>query len=177
MLFGLVPVVIYAAMTKAIKLRHVKHIHHFVVMSLLATAIYLYAFAAGTSLLESGIAGALSGAIPLFSFVAAVVFLKDESINPVRVFGVVLGFAGVVLVARPWDTSTSIDLVGVGYMMAGSLSVGVSFVYAKKFLVPLKIAPAALTTYQMALGLGFWLWSRAPRGWLRWGRIPVRCGR
>lgn len=171
-LFGLVPVVIYAAMTKAIKLRHVKHIHHFVVMSLLATAIYLYAFAAGTSLLESGIAGALSGAIPLFSFVAAAVFLKDESINPVRVFGVVLGFAGVVLVARPWETGTSIDLVGVGYMMAGSLSVGVSFVYAKKFLVPLKIAPAALTTYQMALGLGFLALVTSTEGMAALGQDP-----
>ena len=74
-LLGLLPVVVYAAVTRSIKVRHLKHVHLFLVMSLLATAIYLYAFAAGTSLLESGIAGALSVAIPLFSFIAAAMFL------------------------------------------------------------------------------------------------------
>jgi drug/metabolite transporter (DMT)-like permease len=42
---------------------------------------------------------------------------------------------------------------GVFYMVAGSLSVGTSFVYAKKFIIPLKIPASALTTYQLGLGL------------------------
>ena len=39
------------------------------------------------------------------------------------------------------------------YMVAGSLSIGASFVYAKKFIIPLKIPAAALTTYQLGSGL------------------------
>jgi drug/metabolite transporter (DMT)-like permease len=38
-------------------------------------------------------------------------------------------------------------------MVAGSLSVGASFIYAKRFIIPLKIPAAALTTYQLGLGL------------------------
>ncbi len=38
-------------------------------------------------------------------------------------------------------------------MLLGSASIGLSFVYAKRFLSGLGIPAAALTTYQMALGL------------------------
>ena len=38
-------------------------------------------------------------------------------------------------------------------MIAGSLSVGFSFVYARKFVSPLGLSPLALTTYQMGFAL------------------------
>lgn len=38
-------------------------------------------------------------------------------------------------------------------MIAGSLSVGISFVYAKKFVSPLKLPAAALTTYQIGIAM------------------------
>ena len=44
-------------------------------------------------------------------------------------------------------------MTGVSYMLLGSVSVGLSFVYAKKFLTHLAIPPAALTTYQIGLAL------------------------
>ncbi len=152
-LFGFVPVVLYAATRRSFAWRHVRYVHHFVVMSLLATSVYYYAFAAGTSLLPSGIAGALSGAIPLFAFLSAAIFLRSEQVTPRRLLGVVIGFAGVLLIARPWAATDAVDVTGVLYMLLGSASVGLSFVYAKKFLTGLDIAPAALTTYQIGLAL------------------------
>ncbi|MEF9442896.1 DMT family transporter [Burkholderia sp. 1B3(2022)] len=65
-LFGFIPLLTVALFTKALKWRHLRHAHHFVVMSLLATVIYYYVFAKGAGLLFSSIAGMLSGAIPLF---------------------------------------------------------------------------------------------------------------
>lgn len=152
-LFGFLPVVAYALIRRELRVAHLRHVHHFVVMSLLATSLYYFAFAAGTSRLPSGIAGALSGAIPLFSFVAAAILLRSERLTPVRVLGVVTGFGGVVLIARPWDTSGPVDLLGVLYMVLGSACVGLSFVYAKRSLVGLRIPSSALTTYQMGLAL------------------------
>src|SRR4030095_757811 len=67
--------------------------------------------------------------------------------------GVILGFFGVLLIARPWSASGEIDIAGVAYMIAGSLSVGLSFVYARKFISPLKLPAAALTTYQIGLAM------------------------
>lgn len=152
-LFGFLPVLAYALSRRALRLSHLRHTHHFVAMSLLATSLYYFAFAAGTSLLDSGIAGALSGAIPLFAFVSAAVFLRSERVTALRLVGVLIGFGGVLMIARPWDTDRPVALSGVLFMLLGSASVGLSFVYARKYLVGLAIPPAALTTYQMGLAL------------------------
>lgn len=153
-LCGFVPIAVMAWMQKAVRREHLKYTGHFLVMALLATVIYYWAFASGTSLLLSGVSGVLSGAIPLFSFIVAAIFLRQEKITLVRLCGLMLGFAGVILIAKPWQVSgDSISLAGVGYMIMGSLSVGISFVYAKKFLADKQIAPLALTTYQIGLAL------------------------
>lgn len=75
--FGFLPIFFLALVKRALRWGHIRYVHHFVVMSLLATAIYYFAFAKGTSLLPSSIAGLLSGAIPLFTFISAWLFLSD----------------------------------------------------------------------------------------------------
>jgi drug/metabolite transporter (DMT)-like permease len=151
--FGLLPVLAYGLVRRVYRRAHLRRAHHFFVMSILATSLYVYAFAAGTQRLPSAIAGVLSGAIPLFSFVAAALFLRTERITFLRLAGVLIGFSGVVLVARPWEASDVIDPVGVVLMLVGSASVGLSFVYARKFLSGVDIPPVALTTYQMGFAL------------------------
>ncbi len=152
-LFGFLPVCAYAVLRGALDRHHLRHAHHFLVMSLLATSVYYFAFAAGTSLLPSGIAGALSGAIPLFAFLSAALLLRSEQVTGRRLLGILVGFGGVLLIARPWATTDPVDTTGVVYMLLGSASVGLSFVYAKRFLSDLDIPPVALTTYQIGLAL------------------------
>jgi drug/metabolite transporter (DMT)-like permease len=152
--FGFIPILIYALATRALSWRHVRYMHHFLVMALLATAIYYYLYAQGTTLLLSSVAGLLSGVIPLFTFGCAYLFLREERLNARMTMGVLLGFVGVLLIARPWATGdAAISVQGVMYMMLGSLSIGCSFVYAKRFLTGLNISAVALCTYQIGLAL------------------------
>lgn len=151
-LFGFIPLLAYALLTGALRWRDLRQAHHFLVMSLLATALYYYAYAKGTSLLLTSVAGMLSGAIPLFTFVACYLFLRDEPLNARMTAGVATGFIGVLLIAKPWQAA-GIDLTGVLYMALGSLSVGGSFVYAKRFLTRLELSPLALCTYQIGFAL------------------------
>ncbi|HEX6649402.1 MAG TPA: DMT family transporter [Pyrinomonadaceae bacterium] len=153
--FGFVPIFLFALAKRALRLEHIRYAHHFVVMALLATAIYYFAFAKGTMLLPSSIAGLLSGAIPLFTFICAWLFMREERINFTKAAGVALGFLGVLLIARPWSSVGAIDIRGVAYMIAGSISVGCSFVYARKFITPLKLPAVALATYQIGLAMIF----------------------
>ncbi len=147
---GFIPVLLYAAAKHQLKTAHLKHAKHFVVMACLAAAVYYYGFARGTSLLPSGIAGAVSGAIPLFSVIAAALFLRDERLTRIKVLGLIIGFIGVLMIARPFDTGFGgASAEGVLFMTLGSFSLGVSFVYAKKYVMPLKLPTAALTTYQL----------------------------
>lgn len=153
-LFGFIPVFIYALYSKALNLEDLKHYKHFIVMSLLAAVIYFFGFVKGSYLLLSGIAGALSGAIPLFSFLVAAIFLKDEKISKFAFWGVILGFIGVLLISGIFSTNLqNTNFEGVLYLIIASFSVGTSFIYAKKFVVPLNIKPVALTTYQLGFAL------------------------
>ncbi|MGY2286506.1 DMT family transporter [Pseudomonas gingeri] len=155
--FGFLPVLFFALAKDVLRWSHMRHARHFVVMSLLATALYYYAFAKGAALLPSSVAGVLSGAIPLFTFICTALFLNGERINRTRITGVILGFIGVLLIARPWSATGDISLTGVAYMIGGSLSVGASFVYARRFISPLGLPAAALTTYQIGLAMLFLL--------------------
>lgn len=153
-LFGFMPLLAVALFTNALKWRHLRHAHHFIVMSLLATVIYYYAFAKGAGLLLSSVAGMLSGAIPLFSFLCAWALLRQERPNVRMIGGIFCGFAGVLLIARPWNAhAAGVDLLGVCYMVVGSMSVGCSFVYARRFLSDLDLSPLALSTWQIGFAL------------------------
>ncbi len=152
--FGFLPILIVGLVTRSLHWSHLRHLHHFVVMALLATVIYYVAFAQGTALLLSSLAGMLSGAIPLFTFVAAWLFLRSEPLNPRSIGGTLLGFFGILLIASPWGMSVNeVSPAGVGYMVLGSASVGLSFVYARRFVSPLGLPPLALATYQTGLAL------------------------
>lgn len=153
-LFGFLPLLVFALATRSLRWSDLRHSQHFIVMAILATSIYYFAFAHGTALLPSSLAGMLSGAIPLFTFVTAFIFLREEPINTRSVCGIIVGFIGILLIAKPWNTSVGmVNLEGTLSMIAGSLSVGVSFVYARKFLRPLALKPIALATYQIGFAL------------------------
>ena len=153
-LFGFLPILLLALWRGALRKGDLRHWRHFVVMSVLATAFYYYAFAKGTALLPSSVAGMLSGAIPLFAFVMTALFLKQEPLTGRKMVGVGLGFLGVLLIAHPWSAGANrLDLGGVAWMILGSLSLGCSFVYARRFISPLGISPLALSTFQIGFAL------------------------
>jgi drug/metabolite transporter (DMT)-like permease len=167
--FGFLPILIFAVASRALRWSHVRHAHHFLVMALLATDVYYFAFAKGTAMLLSSVAGMLSGAIPLFTFACAFLFLREEPLTRRVATGVALGFMGVLIIARPWNTGVGgISLEGVLYTMAGSLSLGCSFVYAKRFVARLGIPAVALATYQIGLALVLMV---AVTDWQGLGRI------
>lgn len=147
---ALFPILIYAFATKSIKKAHLRYTHHFLLMSLLATVIYYFCFVKGASLLYSGVAGALSGSAPLFTFILSLLFLKEEKSSLNKLIGLGLGALGIILLAKPFDAAvTSTTWSGIAYMLAGSLSFGASFIYTKKYISPLKIAGEALVSYQL----------------------------
>lgn len=153
--FGVVPILVFALVTRSLAWRHLLYVHHFAVQALLATGFYYYAYAAGTYRLDSSIAGALSGSIPLFASIAAVLVFRTERFTARKALGVGAGAVGVLALARPW-AANDIDVAGLVWMLLGSASLGASFGYARRFISPLQIPAAAAATYQMllaALGL------------------------
>lgn len=150
-LFGFLPLALIALSRGAISRGQLRHLPHFAVMSVLATTFYYYGFVAGTALLPTSIAGLLSGAIPIFTFLCAALFLREERPTRQMIVGVSIGFLGIALTARPWEATSAVPMAGVLWMLGGTLSVGVSFVYARRFLSPLALSPLTLATWQTGL--------------------------
>lgn len=150
LVFGTVPILVLALATRALRPRHLRHAHHFAVQAVLASGFYYYAYAAGTYRLDSGVAGVLSGSIPIFASIGALLVFRTERFTARKVLGVLVGAAGVVVLARPWEAG-GIDPAGVLWMLAGSASLGLSFGYARRFITPLGVPAAAAATYQMVL--------------------------
>ena len=152
--FGFIPIAIYAAISKSLSLSHLRHIGHLLVLSLIGTIAYYYGFAKGASLLYSGVVGALSGLTPIFAYLLALLLIAEEKTSPRKISGIGLGFLGVLLIARPFGADIShVNLKGAGYTLVGSFSIGASFVYVKKYVLPLNIPASALITYQLGLGI------------------------
>lgn len=152
-LFGFLPLALIAWRTKVITRKQLKYLPHFIAMSALATSFYYYGFVAGTALLPTSIAGLLSGSIPIFTFLGAALFLPEERPTKQMAIGVILGFAGIVLSAQPWQGDARVSVVGVLWMLTGSLSIGASFVYARRFLSHLKLPSLALATWQIGIAV------------------------
>ena len=152
--FGFLPLAFAAWHQRVIHRSQLRHLPHFFVMAAVATAFYYVAIVKGTALLPSGIAGVLGGSIAIFTAIFSLLFLRTERVNGLMVAGVVLGFAGIVLIARPWEGADNpIDLAGVFWMLAGAIILGLSYVYVRRFLSPFNLPPLALVTWQMGLAL------------------------
>lgn len=148
---GFLPLAVMAWRAGVLNRGQLRHLPHFAVMSVLATSFYYYGFVAGTALLPSSVAGLLGGAIPIVTFLTSLVALRSERPNALTATGVALGFAGILLTARPWESGGTVSPLGVAWVMAGTISVGVSFVYARRFLAPLNLSALALATWQTGL--------------------------
>jgi drug/metabolite transporter (DMT)-like permease len=152
--FGFLPLAFVAWRKGVMNRGQLRHLPHFLVMAIFATALYYFAIAEGTALLPSGIAGVLGGSIALFTTIATLLFLRTEKPNALMIIGVLVGFAGIVLIARPWEVAgRTINITGVFWMLAATTILGLSYVYVRRFLSPFNLPPLALATWQTGLAL------------------------
>lgn len=156
--FGFLPLAVAAWRKRVIERSQLRLLPHFLVMAAVGTAFYYYAIVRGTALLPSGIAGVLGGSISLFAALFTLLFLRAEKLNGMMTQGVVLGFAGITLIARPWEgvvegAGNPVDPMGVLWMLAGAVILGASYVYVRRYLAPEKLPPLALVTWQIGLAL------------------------
>jgi drug/metabolite transporter (DMT)-like permease len=149
---GALPIVAWALARRELRLTHLRHAHHFVAMALFANVLPFYFLVRGTQLLTSGIAGVISGAIPLFTALLALFFVPDERLGRWKLLGLALGFCGVAAVAEAWTKLGALhgSLAGERFILCGALAYAVAFVYAKRFVSPLRLPSTALAAWQTA---------------------------
>lgn len=150
-LFGSLPILGFAILKKSIRWSDFKRAHHFFAMALIANVATYYFFVKGTQLLTSGIAGVISGTIPLMTALLAVLTLPTEKLTRQKTSGLVLGLIGVTLVSHfesPFSSTLGNELIGAGFILLGSFCIALGMVYVNKFITPLKMSALHLAAYQ-----------------------------
>lgn len=145
---------------------------HLAAMGVVSNIVPFFLFAYAEQRVASGLAGVLNGTTPLFTLVFAMLGarygLSDERLTAQRVVGLLIGFAGTVLVVAPWQPGAlGGSLIGQLACLAAAACYGVNFVYSRRFLVNSGAHPAALSAVQLGfatliLGVAAPLVARGP---------------
>lgn len=126
-------------------------IGHLTLLGVIANLVPFYLFAWGEQSVTSGMAGVLNGTTPLFTLMIALAALPEEHLSAARVAGLVLGFAGVVLVVAPWQGTGTNALAGQLACLTAAACYGVALVYTRRFVTNRGYPPLALSAVQLSL--------------------------
>lgn len=163
-----------------------KHWRHTFVVGLLNSGIPFACIAFALLSISTGLSSILNATVPMFGALIAWAWLKDKP-TAWRVAGLVIGFAGVALLA--WDQATfksGASGIAPGWAVLASLTAclcyGISASYTKRHLSGLPpLVTAAGSQLGATLGLALpalWLWpARMPgaSAWLALLAVGVVC--
>ncbi|MEU9556498.1 DMT family transporter [Streptomyces fumanus] len=103
------------------------------VAALFCNALPFILFSVGQQRIDSGLAGVLNATTPLWSLLIGVVVGSERRVHPSRLGGLLLGFAGVVVLFAPWR-ATAAGGWGALAIVAAALSYAVGFAFMSRFL-------------------------------------------
>jgi drug/metabolite transporter (DMT)-like permease len=120
-----------------------------VVAALFCNAVPFALFAIGEQSVDSGVAGVLNATTPLWSLLIGVLLGTDRGLRPLRLTGLLLGFAGTVLIFAPWHRSGLLTW-GALALLAAAASYAVAFAYMARKLTSGQ-APLAYSAAQLLM--------------------------
>lgn len=126
---------------------------HLVVAAFFCNALPFAMFSIGQQTIDSGVAGVLNATTPLWSVLIGVVIGSERGLRPVRLGGLLLGFAGVVLIFAPWRTTGPVGW-GALAIVAAAASYAVGFAYLGRNLVGKGIPTISLSAAQLIAATG-----------------------
>jgi len=125
---------------------------HLSVVALLLCVIPFLLYSWAGQFIDSGLASIYNATTPLMTMLVALVALREERLSTPRLIGLLLGFAGVVVVLGPWHGFTGENAVAAQAACLGAtLSYGIAFVYLRRFVTPLGLPAVPVATMQVGI--------------------------
>lgn len=145
---------------------------HLMVGGIFMAALPFTLFALGEERVTSALAGIGNATTPLATVLFALLILPSEAVTRRKVIGVVIGFAGVLVIAQPWEVSGRPDLLGFGMTLVAGMSYGLGWTYNRRHLAASDLGgltqPAAqllAAAAEMVVVLGIWSLVRGAAPW------------
>lgn len=125
---------------------------HLVVVALLLNVIPFLLFSWAELRISSGLASIYNATTPLMTMAVAALALSTERLTRDRGMGLVLGFAGVVLVLGPWSITVGGDLLAQLACLGATACYGVAFAYLRRFVADHGASAVAVAFVQVTIG-------------------------
>ncbi|MFJ3640833.1 DMT family transporter [Streptomyces sp. NPDC090108] len=126
---------------------------HIVVAALFCNALPFALFSLGQQTVDSGLAGVLNATTPLWSVTLGVALGSERGLRPARLGGLLLGFAGVIVILAPWNTTSAIGW-GALAILGAAASYAVAFTYMGRTLVRRGTPTISLSAAQLLAASG-----------------------
>ncbi|MCT9009733.1 DMT family transporter [Streptomyces sp. NPDC054766] len=126
---------------------------HLVVAAFFCNALPFALFSLGQQTVDSGLAGVLNSTTPIWSIVLGLALGSERGLRPVRLTGLLLGFAGTIVIFAPWRTNGSIGW-GALAILGAAASYAVAFTYMGRTLVRKGTPTISLSAAQLVAASG-----------------------
>ncbi|MDX3779594.1 DMT family transporter [Streptomyces europaeiscabiei] len=134
---------------------------HLLVAAFFCNALPFALFGIGEQTVDSGTAGVLNATTPLWALLLGLLLGTDRPLSPARLTGLLLGFAGVLLIFAPWQRA-GLMTGGALALLGAAVSYAVAFAYMGRHLMS-RDAPLAVSAAQLLTATG-WAGLALPAG-------------
>ena len=91
----------------------------------------------------------INATTPLWTVALALAVRHQKSVTSWQATGLIIGFAGAVLIFTPWRTASGLTSAGDLECLAASISYAISYIYMDRFLARRGIGPVVLSACQL----------------------------
>jgi drug/metabolite transporter (DMT)-like permease len=122
---------------------------HIAVAALCANAVPYLLFAVAEQSVNSSTAGIINATTPLWTVTLALAVRHQKTVTGWQAAGLIVGFAGALLIFAPWSSGTAIASAGGLECLAASMSYAISYIYMDRYLARRGIGPVTLSACQL----------------------------
>jgi drug/metabolite transporter (DMT)-like permease len=148
---GALTLYVIAKVRKIALPRDKKALFHIWIVCLLLNVIPGIFFALAETEVTSILAGIINAVTPLMTLIAILGVNKSERANKAQLLGLLIGFAGVLIVLGAWNGLGTNPWWAVLILFIAVALYGISYPYTRRFVMPLGIKPEAIVATQLLL--------------------------
>jgi drug/metabolite transporter (DMT)-like permease len=122
---------------------------HIAVAALFGNAVPYLLFAVAEQSVNSSTAGVINATTPLWTVVLALAVRHQKTVTSWQAAGLIVGFAGAVLIFTPWRRASGLTSAGGLECLAASISYAISYIYMDRFLARRGLSATVLSACQL----------------------------
>ena len=124
---------------------------HIWVVALLLNVFPGVFYALAETAITSVLAGIINAVTPLMTLIAMLLVNREEKAKSFQVFGLLIGFLGVLTVLGAWNGFGNNPLWAILVLLSAVTCYGISFPYTRKYVMPYQLQPESIVSLQLVM--------------------------